>query len=87
MRTLTSAETEFVGGAADSAVNNTSSLMALGAAGLLVSIPVIVAGAILGVPTLGLGFVAMAVGIVATAISGALMIAGIVQSGVSSVIS
>ncbi len=52
-------------------------LVGAGGLGLLVSIPVIVGGAILGVPTLGLGFVAMAAGIVGTALSGAKMIVGI----------
>ncbi|OBU13248.1 hypothetical protein [Morganella psychrotolerans] len=46
--------------------------------GLMFSIPAIVAGAVLGPVTGGLGFGLMAAGIVGTALSGAGMIASIV---------
>lgn len=77
MRELTLAEVQAVsgGGLAGPA------LKTIGGLGLVVSIPVIVGGAILGVPTLGLGFIAMAAGIVGTALSGALMIMGGAKSG------
>ena len=75
MRELTVVEAESVSGGAGLIGLG---MMAAGGLGLLASIPVIVGGAILGVPTLGLGFVAMAGGIVGTALSGAGMIAGLV---------
>ncbi|EXU75875.1 hypothetical protein [Erwinia mallotivora] len=79
MRELTFQEVTCVSGAGEDG----GSLIATGALGLLVSIPVIVVGAILGIPTLGLGFVAMAAGIVGTALSGVAIISGIVQSSSS----
>lgn len=45
----------------------------VGGVGLIISIPTIVLGAIAGVPTLGLGFVVMTVGIVGTALSATLL--------------
>ncbi|GAA0330564.1 hypothetical protein L9H26_06605 [Morganella psychrotolerans] len=61
------------------AVNGGFGLLAIPAGlGLLVSIPTIVAGAVLGPVTGGLGFGLMAAGIVGTALSGAGMIASIV---------
>lgn len=80
MRELTFHEVSCVSGAAV----ESNSLLAAGAVGLLVSIPVIVGGAVLGVPTLGLGFIAMAAGIVGTALSGVAIILGIVQSAAGS---
>lgn len=74
MREITATEMTLVSG-------GTNATFAAGAIGLMVSIPVIVGGAILGVPTLGLGFVAMALGIVGTALSGALVLKGIVSPG------
>lgn len=74
MRELTLPEISFVSGAGSTA------LLEAGAAGLLVSIPVIVGGAILGVPTLGLGFIVMAAGIVATALSGVATLLGLIQA-------
>jgi hypothetical protein len=63
MRTLTCVEMACVSGGASGsgAINDMGGdvIFTLGAAGLLVSIPVIVGGAILGVPTLGLGFIAI----------------------------
>lgn len=73
MKELTLAEVQSVSGGGLIGLG----LTALGGVGLLVSIPVIVGGAILGVPTLGLGFVAMAAAIVGTALSGATMIVGV----------
>ncbi|MGD8164595.1 hypothetical protein [Pantoea sp. FN0307] len=58
-------------------------MLGMGYAGLALNIPVIVGGAVLGVPTLGLGFVAMTAGIVGTAISGGMTIMGIVMSAIS----
>ena len=58
-------------------------LLGMGFTGLGVSIPVIVGGAILGVPTLGLGFIGMTVGIVGAAISGGMAIMGIVSSAIN----
>ncbi|WP_261643764.1 hypothetical protein [Erwinia mallotivora] len=75
MRELTFQEVTCVSGAGES-----SDLISGGLLGLLVSIPVIVGGAILGIPTLGLGFIAMAAGIVGTALSGVAIISGLVQS-------
>lgn len=74
MRDLTLVEIQSVSGAGGLLG---AGLLVVGGLGLLVSVPVIVGGAILGVPTLGLGFVAMALGIVGTALSGATMIVGI----------
>jgi len=48
-------------------------LSPIGAIGLAIGIPTIVFGSITGLPTLGLGFVAMAVGIVITTLSGKLL--------------
>gem|GEM_PF-996484 len=73
MRELTLAEVQSVSGGGLIGLG----LKIAGGLGLLVSIPVIVGGAVLGVPTLGLGFVAMAAGIVGTALSGAALITGI----------
>jgi len=75
MRDLTLVEIQSVSGAGGQVGVG---LLVAGGLGLLVSIPVIVGGAILGIPTLGLGFVAMALGIVGTALSGTAMITGIV---------
>lgn len=60
-----------------------NAMLGMGFAGLALTIPVIVGGAILGVPTLGLGFVAMTAGIVGTAISGGMAIMGIVVNAIS----
>lgn len=54
-------------------------LAAVSGIGLLISIPTIVIGAIAGVPTLGLGFVAMTAGIVGTALSGVGMLGGVLM--------
>lgn len=79
MRELQRTEIQAVSGAAISA----DAMLGMGYAGLALTIPVIVGGAILGVPTLGLGFVAMTAGIVGTAISGGMTIMGIVMSAIS----
>ncbi|URQ61457.1 hypothetical protein LQ939_03725 [Pantoea alhagi] len=55
-------------------------MLGMGYAGLALNIPVIVGGAILGVPTLGLGFLVMTAGIVGTAISGGMTIMGIIAA-------
>ncbi|WP_067709101.1 MULTISPECIES: hypothetical protein [unclassified Erwinia] len=79
MRELTLSEINNVGGGSLSGPE----LLGIGGAGLIVGIPIIVGGAILGVPTLGLGFVGMTAGIVLTALSGAMMIVGIVKTAIS----
>ncbi|MDR7343290.1 MAG: hypothetical protein E7H57_01775 [Pantoea sp.] len=55
-------------------------MLGMGYIGLGLNIPVIVAGAVLGIPTLGLGFLVMTAGIVGTAISGGMTIMGIIAS-------
>lgn len=76
MRELALTEVELVNGGLG--VFGTGLLFA-GGAGLVFSIPTIVAGAILGIPTLGLGYIAMTAGIVGTAISGSAMVVGVVS--------
>ncbi|GKX54529.1 hypothetical protein SOASR030_06410 [Leminorella grimontii] len=71
MRELTLTEMEAVDG-------GFGLLAVAGGIGLAVSIPTIVLGAIAGVPTLGLGFVVMAAGIVGTSLSGAAIITSMV---------
>ena len=71
MRELTLTEMESVDG-------GFGLLAVAGGIGLAVSIPTIVLGAVTGVPTLGLGFVAMAAGIVGTALSGAAIVTSVV---------
>jgi len=50
--------------------------------GLIASIPLIVAGAVLALPTLGLSFIPMTAGIIGTAFAGAGMITSIVLAAV-----
>lgn len=58
-------------------------MLGLGFTGLATSIPIIVGGAILGIPTLGLGFIGMTAGIVGAAISGGMAIMGIVSAAIN----
>ncbi|GLR08609.1 hypothetical protein [Mixta theicola] len=80
MRELNLNEVQAVSGGAGMTAD---AMLGLGFAGLTVTIPVIVGGAIFGIPTLGLGFIAMTVGIVGAAISGGMAIMGVVASAVN----
>ncbi|GLR08610.1 hypothetical protein [Mixta theicola] len=55
-------------------------MIGMGFTGLAVSIPVIVGGAVFGFDTWGLGYVAMAAGIVGAAISGGMALMGIISN-------